>query len=105
MSTKKILFYTAVAVSIAVPIVPDKYKIGVAITQPEVREYNKEIKKFDTVKTSCKLEEDFITSKGIHVCKYKCNEGGSISITSINRSKECPQTVKADVKIPKKNAI
>lgn len=86
------------------PIVPDKYKVNVNITQPELKE-SKTIKPTETIRTSCELEADFITSRDIHVCRYKCNEGGSISITSINRSYKCQQTIKADVKISKKNAI
>ena len=103
--SKKLFLYTAIAMAIAVPIVPDKYKIGINITQPEVRENNKSGKHTEVVKATCELEADFITSNNIHVCRYKCSEGGSISITSINRSNSCKQTIKADVKISKKNAI
>jgi hypothetical protein len=103
--SKKLLLYTALAISIAVPIVPDKYKVGINITQPEVKENSKSGRYTEVVKATCELEADFITSSNIHVCRYKCSEGGSISITSINRSNSCQQTIKADVKISKKNAI
>jgi len=103
--SKKLFLYTAIAIAIAVPIVPDKYKIGINITQPEVGVNNKSGKHTEVVKTVCELEADFITSNNIHVCRYTCKEGGSISITSINRSNSCKQTIKADVKISKKNAI
>ena len=102
--SKKLLLYTAIAIAIAVPIVPDKYKVGINITQPEVRENSKADRHTEVVKATCELEADFITSSNIHVCRYKCSEGGSISITSINRSNSCKQTIKADVKISKKNA-
>lgn len=103
--SRKLLLYTAIAISIIVPIVPDRYKVGIAITQPELKESNKTGRHTEVVKATCELEADFITSSNIHVCRYKCNEGGSISITSMNRSNSCKQTIKADVKISKKNAI
>ena len=103
--SKKILLYSAIVISIAVPLVPDKYKVGINITQPEVRENSKSGRHTEVVKATCELEADFITSSNIHVCRYKCSEGGSISITSMNRSNSCKQTIKADVKISRKNAI
>jgi len=103
--SKKIIIYSTIAIAVAVPIVPDKYKIAINVDRTEETGKNKELRKTEVVKTSCELEADFITSNNIHVCRYKCKEGGSISITSINRSNNCQQSIRADVKISKKNAI
>jgi hypothetical protein len=103
--SKKIILYTSIAIAVAVPIVPDKYKIAINVDRAEQTGNKREQKRTEVVKTTCELEADFITSNNIHVCRYKCKEGGSISITSINRSNNCQQSIKADVKISKKNAI
>ena len=95
--SNKIVWYVAAAVAIAIPIVPDKYKISINVSPPtstQPRKTNNE-----TIVASCKLVRESTTPQGMHVCEYKC-EGSTSSLykTSMTNNYVCEKKIKERIR-------
>jgi len=95
--SNKIIWYVVAAVAIAIPIVPDKYKIGINITQSPITK--NESKKSDIITASCTLVKESQTPQGMHVCQYKC-EGSTAFLykTSMTNNYVCEKNIKERIR-------
>jgi hypothetical protein len=95
--SNKIVWYVVAAVAIAIPIVPDKYKISINVspptsTQPKTTNKN-------PIVASCTLVRESTTPQGMHVCEYKC-EGSTSSLykTSMTNNYVCEKKIKERIR-------
>lgn len=95
--SNKIIWYTIIAAAVAVPLVPDSYKVTINVTQPTF--VSTKSAKSEAIIASCNLIRESNTSQGMHVCEYKC-EGSTASLfkTSMTNNYVCEKNVKERIR-------
>jgi hypothetical protein len=98
--SNKIVWYVVAAVAIAIPIVPDKYKININVFPPTPTQ-SKKINN-ETIVASCTLVKESTTPQGMHVCEYKCQGSTSpLYKTSMTNNYVCEKNIKERVRLGK----
>jgi len=94
--SKKTMWYIVAAVAAATPLVPEKYKITINVTQQPAISSGK---KGDVIVSSCSLVKETQTPQGMHVCQYKC-EGSSALLykTSMTNNYVCERKIEERIR-------
>ena len=89
------------AVVVSVPLVPDKDKYVIRITEPAAKQKNK--RQYEVITASCKLQDYYTTSQGLKVCEYRCDSPNKQSIYKTSRPEVvCQDTITEKIQQQKK---
>lgn len=91
-----IAWTVAAVVVVSVPLVPDKDKYTIQISEPASKQKSK--RQFDTINATCKLQDYYTTNQGLKVCEYKCNTPSKQSVYKTSRPEIiCQDTINEKV--------